>query len=60
LATTAIAAKFLLYVPVAIANALAVLRLVLPVVSGIVNVDWTIDGEVVAAPVGATAPIIST
>src|SRR5262245_65163698 len=45
---------------VVVANAVSMIDVVIPVVAAVVDVDRSIDVDVVAAPVHAATPVIST
>ena len=57
--TNVVVAKFVLHVGVVVSHAPAMLGPVLPIVSAVIDIDGPIDVDVVSAPIGTAAPIIS-
>jgi hypothetical protein len=58
-AANIVVAKFVLHVGVVVSHAAAMLGPVLPIVSRVIDIDGPVHIDVVSAPIGTAAPIIS-
>jgi hypothetical protein len=58
--TNIVVAKFVLHAGVVVSHATAMLGPVLPIVSRVIDIDGPVHIDVVSAPIGTAAPIIST